>query len=319
MLQTRMSQKMRETIFVILLFFIPFLSPGLSLLLGLIVALTIGNPFIQHNKIFTKILLQASVVGLGFGVHLNEALAAGKDGFIFTIFSIAITMGLGLWIGRLLHVNKDTRTLVAGGTAICGGSAIAALGPVINAKDKDMTVALGTIFMLNAIALFIFPPIGNLLHMDDTQFGYWCAIAIHDTSSVVGAAATRSEAALQIATTTKLIRALWIIPLSLLVAVFYNRGSKEKAESGKKKITIPWFIFLYVVAMIIATYLPQGQAFYTEAVKIAKMGMIYTLFLIGTGLTWDSIKEVGYKPVLLGVILWVIISVISAVSIMWIE
>lgn len=314
-----MSQKMRETIFVILLFFIPFLSPGLSLLLGLIVALTIGNPFIQHNKIFTKILLQASVVGLGFGVHLNEALAAGKDGFIFTIFSIAITMGLGLWIGRLLHVNKDTRTLVAGGTAICGGSAIAALGPVINAKDKDMTVALGTIFMLNAIALFIFPPIGNLLHMDDTQFGYWCAIAIHDTSSVVGAAATRSEAALQIATTTKLIRALWIIPLSLLVAVFYNRGSKEKAESGKKKITIPWFIFLYVVAMIIATYLPQGQAFYTEAVKIAKMGMIYTLFLIGTGLTWDSIKEVGYKPVLLGVILWVIISVISAVSIMWIE
>ena len=314
-----MSQKMRETIFVILLFFIPFLSPGLSLLLGLIVALTIGNPFIQHNKIFTKILLQASVVGLGFGVHLNEALAAGKDGFIFTIFSIAITMGLGLWIGRLLHVNKDTRTLVAGGTAICGGSAIAALGPVINAKDKNMTVALGTIFMLNAIALFIFPPIGNLLHMDDTQFGYWCAIAIHDTSSVVGAAATRSEAALQIATTTKLIRALWIIPLSLLVAVFYNRGSKEKAESGKKKITIPWFIFLYVVAMIIATYLPQGQAFYTEAVKIAKMGMIYTLFLIGTGLTWDSIKEVGYKPVLLGVILWVIISVISAVSIMWIE
>lgn len=289
------------------------------MLLGLIVALTIGNPFIQHNKIFTKILLQASVVGLGFGVHLNEALAAGKDGFIFTIFSIAITMGLGLWIGRLLHVNKDTRTLVAGGTAICGGSAIAALGPVINAKDKDMTVALGTIFMLNAIALFIFPPIGNLLHMDDTQFGYWCAIAIHDTSSVVGAAATRSEAALQIATTTKLIRALWIIPLSPLVAVFYNRGSKEKAESGKKKITIPWFIFLYVVAMIIATYLPQGQAFYTEAVKIAKMGMIYTLFLIGTGLTWDSIKEVGYKPVLLGVILWVIISVISAVSIMWIE
>ncbi len=319
MLQTRMSQKMLETIFVILLFFIPFLSPGLSLLLGLIVALTIGNPFIQHNKIFTKILLQASVVGLGFGVHLNEALAAGKDGFIFTIFSIAITMGLGLWIGRLLHVNKDTRTLVAGGTAICGGSAIAALGPVINAKDKDMTVALGTIFMLNAIALFIFPPIGNLLHMDDTQFGYWCAIAIHDTSSVVGAAATRSEAALQIATTTKLIRALWIIPLSLLVAVFYNRGSKEKAENGKKKITIPWFIFLYVVAMIIATYLPQGQTFYTEAVKIAKMGMIYTLFLIGTGLTWDSIKEVGYKPVLLGVILWVIISVISAVSIMWIE
>lgn len=161
--------------------------------LGLIVALTIGNPFIKHNKVFTKILLQASVVGLGFGMNVEQALEAGKTGFIFTVFSIAITIGLGLLIGRWLKVGKDTRLLVSGGTAICGGSAIAALGPVINAKDKDMTVALGTIFMLNALALFIFPPLGRWLGMDDTQFGYWCAIAIHDTSSVVGAAATRRK------------------------------------------------------------------------------------------------------------------------------
>lgn len=308
MFENRLDLRTREIIFIILLLFIPFLSPGLSLFLGLVVALTIGNPFLKHNGVFTKILLQASVVGLGFGMNVGQAVEAGKTGFVFTLFSIGITMGLGLWIGKMLHVNKDTRTLVAGGTAICGGSAIAALGPVINAKDKDMTVALGTIFMLNAAALFIFPPLGEWLKMTDTQFGYWCAIAIHDTSSVVGAAATRSEAALQIATTTKLIRALWIIPLSLIVAFTYNKGDK----GAKKKITIPWFIFLYIVAMIIATYFPQGQEFYTKAVGVSKMGMMYTLFLIGTGLTKNNIKEVGFRPVLLGIILWIVISVLSA-------
>ncbi len=306
----KISHQTKETIFVILLFVVPFLSPGLALLMGLVVALTIGNPFIQHNKVLTKILLQASVVGLGFGMNLEQAVSAGKTGIIFTIFSIAITMGVGLIVGKLLKLNKDTTILVSGGTAICGGSAIAALGPVIKAKDKDMTVALGTIFMLNAAALFIFPSVGNWLNMSDTQFGYWCAIAIHDTSSVVGAAATRSELALHIATTTKLIRALWIIPLSLIVAYFYNRGTDKKS-----KITIPWFIFLYILAMLIATYLPEGKVVYTQAVSIAKMGMIYTLFLIGTGLSKNNIKEVGFNPILLGIILWIIISVLSAVVI----
>lgn len=180
-----------------------------------------------------------------------------------------------------------------------------------------MTVALGTIFTLNAIALFIFPPIGDLLNLTDTEFGYWCAIAIHDTSSVVGAAATRSELALQIATTTKLIRALWIIPLSLIVAVIYNKVNKTE-NTGKKKISIPWFIFLYIVAMIIATYIPQGKELYTQAVSIAKYGMIYTLFLIGSGLTWDSLKQVGFRPILLGIILWLVISVVSATAIIYI-
>ena len=217
-------------------------------------------------------------------------------------------MSLGLLLGKWLGVGKDTRVLVSGGTAICGGSAIAALGPVIGAKEKDMTVALGTIFVLNAAALFIFPVVGNWLAMSDSQFGYWCAIAIHDTSSVVGAAATRGEEALQIATTAKLVRALWIIPLSLVVAYFYNRGNKDK----KTKIKIPWFIFLYILAMVIATYLPQGEAFYSKAVDIARMGMIYTLFLIGTSLSKESLKEVGFRPVLLGIILWIVISVMSA-------
>ena len=312
----QLSQKSRETIFIILLFLVPFLTPATALLSGLIVAFTIGNPFVQHNKIFTKILLQVSVVGLGFGMNLTEAMEAGKTGFVFTIFSIALTMGLGVLIGKLLKVNTGTRTLVSGGTAICGGSAIAAIAPVIKAKDNDMTVALGTIFALNAIALFIFPPLGNLLEMNDTEFGYWCAIAIHDTSSVVGAAAEKSELALQIATTTKLIRALWIIPLTLIISVFYNKYNKE--EGGKGKVAIPWFIFLYVVAMIIATYMPQGAKLYEKTVGIARYGMIYTLFLIGSGLSWNSLKQVGFRPILLGIILWIIISVVSAITILYI-
>ena len=310
----KLSQKSRETIFIILLFLVPFLTPATALLSGLIVAFTIGNPFIQHNKVFTKILLQTSVVGLGFGMNLTEAMEAGKTGFVFTIFSIALTMGLGIWIGKLLKVNIGTRTLVSGGTAICGGSAIAAIAPVIKAKDNDLTVALGTIFTLNAIALFIFPILGNILGMSDTEFGYWCAIAIHDTSSVVGAAAERSELALQIATTTKLIRALWIIPLTLIISVFYNKYNKEKG--GKNKIVIPWFIFLYIIAMIIATYIPQSVELYEKTVEIARYGMIYTLFFIGSGLSWQSLKQVGFRPILLGIILWIIISVISAITIL---
>lgn len=315
MFQKYLTDKQRQTIFIILLFIVPFLSPATALLTGLIVALTMGNPFIAHNKIFTKILLQASVVGLGFGMNLTEALEAGKTGFLFTIFSIAITMVLGIVIGKWLKVNMGTRTLISGGTAICGGSAIAAIAPVIDAHDNDMTVALGTVFTLNAIALFIFPPLGNLLGMTDHEFGYWCAIAIHDTSSVVGASAERSEAALAVATTTKLIRALWIIPLSLIIAVIWNK-KQAGASNGKKKISIPWFIFLYIIAMIIATYIPQGEAIYSKTVSIAKMGMIYTLFLIGSGLTWQSLREVGFRPILLGIILWVVISVLSAFTIL---
>lgn len=315
-LQTLLSEKQRQTIFIILLLLVPFLSPATALFCGLVVAFTMGNPFIAHNKIFTKILLQASVVGLGFGMNLEEALEAGKTGFVFTVFSIALTMALGILLGKWMKVNAGQRTLISGGTAICGGSAIAAIGPVIDAHDNDMTVALGTVFTLNAIALFIFPPLGNMLGMSDTEFGYWCAIAIHDTSSVVGAAAERSEEALAIATTTKLIRALWIIPLSLIIAVVWNKCKLGCDCNKKTKISIPWFIFLYIIAMVIATYIPQGHEFYGKAVGIAKMGMIYTLFLIGSGLTWQSLREVGLRPILLGVLLWIVISVVSATAIL---
>lgn len=316
MFQKYLTDRQRQTMFIVLLLLVPFLSPATALFSGLVVAFTIGNPFIAHNKIFTKILLQASVVGLGFGMNLTQALEAGKTGFIFTVFSITLTMLLGIWVGKWLKVNTGTRTLIAGGTAICGGSAIAAIAPVINARDNDMTVALGTIFSLNALALFIFPPLGTLLGMTDTEFGYWCAIAIHDTSSVVGAAAERSPEALAIATTTKLIRALWIIPLSLIIAFVWNKRQADAPTDGKRKISIPWFIFLYIVAMIVASYLPQGEAFYSRAVGIARMGMVYTLFLIGSGLSWQSLREVGIRPILLGVILWIVISVVSAATIL---
>ena len=297
MSKIQLNKNQKEVLFIVALFLVPFLDPGFALLLGLILSLTIGHPFLAINSRITHILLQISVVGLGFGMNVEQAIEAGKTGILFTIFSIV--------------VNRDTGFLVSGGTAICGGSAIAALAPVIKAKDKDITVAMGTIFMLNAVALFIFPIIGRWLEMDDHQFGYWCAIAIHDTSSVVGAAKTYSNEALAIATTTKLIRALWIIPVSLIAAFFYNKGTNTKS-----KISIPYFIFFYIVAMIIATYTPQWGHLYTQIVGFAKVGMLFTLFLIGAGLSKDTIKQVGFKPILLGIILWICISTLSASVIM---
>jgi len=300
MIQLQLSQKNREIIFVLLLFVIPFLSPGLALLLGLIVALTMGNPFIQHNKVFTKILLQASVVGLGFGMNIEQAISAGKTGIIFTIFSIAITMGLGLLFGKLLKINKDTTLLVSGGTAICGGSAIAAISPVIKAEEKQISVALGTIFILNSAALFLFPFIGHQLNLSQSQFGMWCAIAIHDTSSVVGAASKYGPQALEIATTVKLARALWIIPVAFLSTfIFKNKNSKIK---------IPYFIGLFVLAMIANTYIPFVQQYNHYLTNIAKAGLTLTLFLIGCGLNRKTISSVGFKPLIQGVILWVIIA-----------
>lgn len=302
-----LSKSQKEVVFIVALFIVPFLEPAFALLLGLFVSLTIGHPFLNINSRVTHVLLQISVVGLGFGMNVDQAIEAGKNGVLFTVVSIVVTLALGVFLTRKLKVAPDTGFLVSGGTAICGGSAIAALAPVIKAKDKDITVAMGTIFMLNAVALLIFPFIGRLLEMNNAQFGYWCAIAIHDTSSVVGAAKTFGEEALNIATTTKLIRALWIIPVSLGAAFFYN-----KRNSGRSKITIPYFIFLYVVAMVVATYIPQWHDFYTNAVSFAKVGMLFTLFLIGSGLSKETIKQVGFKPILLGIILWICISVLSA-------
>ena len=288
-----------------------WVTPPVALLLGLAFALLCGQAYPKFNKKVSKKLLQYSVVGLGFGMNLQASLASGKEGMLFTIISVMGTMILGMFIGRkLLKVNRDTSYLISSGTAICGGSAIAAVGPVIKAKDSDMSVALATIFVLNAIALFIFPIFGNWLGLTQQEFGTWAAIAIHDTSSVVGAGAAYGEEALQVATTIKLTRALWIIPLALATSVIFKNGGK--------KINIPWFILWFVVAILINTYLLDSVPEVGKAISgLARKGLIVTMFFIGASLSTDVLKAVGVKPLLQGVLLWVVISVGSLAYILW--
>lgn len=292
-------------ILVAVLCLFPFVQPPFALFAGIVLAFTIGHPFYHLNGKLTKILLQTSVVGLGFGMNIYDAVEAGKDGLIFTIFSIITTIILGIFLGKIFKTPKKTSLLISSGTAICGGSAIAAVAPVIDADENETSVALGIIFILNSVALFIFPPIGHLLHLDQEQFGFWSAIAIHDTSSVVGAAQRYGDKALQIATTIKLERALWIIPLSIVFAFIYGKGK------GKKKIAIPYFIFLFIIAMLISSFIPQIKPVGDVIVIGAKRCLTLTLFLIGAGLSRNTIKQVGIKPMLQGVILWVFISLLS--------
>ena len=291
--------------------FSSWVTPPVALFVGLAFALLCGQAYPKFNKKVSKKLLQYSVVGLGFGMNLHASLASGKEGMLFTIISVMGTMLLGMFIGRkLLKVNRDTSYLISSGTAICGGSAIAAVGPVIKAKDSDMSVALATIFVLNAIALFIFPVFGNWLGLTQQEFGTWAAIAIHDTSSVVGAGAAYGEEALQVATTIKLTRALWIIPLALATSVIFKNGGK--------KINIPWFILWFVVAILINTYLLDSVPEVGRAIAgLARKGLIVTMFFIGASLSTDVLKAVGVKPLLQGVLLWVVISVGSLAYILW--
>lgn len=279
-----------------------WVTPPVALFLGLVFALTCGQAYPTFNKNVSKKLLQYSVIGLGFGMNLHASLASGKEGMLFTIVSVFGTLLIGMLIGcKLLKINRNTAYLISSGTAICGGSAIAAVGPIIKAKDSDMSMALATIFILNAIALFLFPALGHWLGMTQQEFGTWAAIAIHDTSSVVGAGAAYGEEALQVATTIKLTRALWIIPLALLTAVIFR--------SEGKKISIPWFILFFIVAMLLNTYvltdIPQvGQFIY----GIARKGLVITMFFIGASLSIDTIKSVGIRPLLQGILLWLVIS-----------
>ena len=286
-------------------------TPPVVLFLGLSFALVFGQPYPAFNKKMSKMLLQYSVVGLGFGMNVEASLASGKEGMMFTIISVFGTLLLGWLVGRvLLKVDKNTSYLISSGTAICGGSAIAAVGPVIKAKDSEMSVALGIVFILNAIALFIFPPIGRLLGLDDVQFGTWAAIAIHDTSSVVGAGAAYSEAALEVATTIKLTRALWIIPVALVTCVLF----KTKGN----KIRIPWFILWFVVAMLLNTYLLDSVPQVGATVNgIARKCLTLTMFFIGASLSPGVIRQVGVKPLLQGVILWILISIAALAFIVW--
>ena len=271
--------------------------------MGIMVAQLSGNPYLQYNQKATHILLQISVVGLGFGMNITTALKAGQQGFLFTALSISGTLLLGLLFGKILKIEKKTAYLIAAGTAICGGSAIAAISPIIKAEEKQISVALGTVFILNSIALFIFPFIGHTFHLSQSQFGLWCAIAIHDTSSVVGAASKYGNQALGIATTVKLIRALWIIPIAFISTFFF--------KNKNSKIKLPYFIALFVLAMVINTYINFVQQYTHYIIAVSKLGLTLTLFLIGSGLSKTIMKSVGIKPLIQGLVLWIIVSVAS--------
>ncbi len=303
--------------FFLLMDYVPVLSswshwvtPPVALFLGLVFALVCGQAYPKFNKKVSKYLLQYSVVGLGFGMNLQASLASGKEGMEFTIISVIGTMLIGMFIGyKLLKVDRDTAYLISSGTAICGGSAIAAVGPVLKAKDSEMSVALATIFVLNAVALFIFPVLGHVLGLDQQQFGTWAAIAIHDTSSVVGAGAAYGEEALKVATTIKLTRALWIIPLALVTSFIF--------KGNGKKISIPWFILYFIVAILLNTYVLNDVPQFGEAISgLARKGLIITMFFIGASLSRDVLKQVGLKPLIQGVLLWIVISLSSLVYIL---
>lgn len=289
----------------------PFVGPPSALLLGLVIAQTSGHPLLNFNQKAIRWLLKGSVVGLGFGMNFHQALLAGQEGLVFTIASISLTLIIGWLIGRALKVDWNISYLISAGTAICGGSAIAAIGPIIKSNERQMSVALGCVFILNAAALFIFPIVGNWLELTQAQFGLWCAIAIHDTSSVVGAAVNYGEAAVQIATSVKMQRALWIIPLSI--------SAMLKTKGTKSEISIPYFIGLFCLAMLANTYLPSLRYQFDIIVILAKKGLTVTLFLIGAGLSIKTLKLVGVRPMIHAIILWVVISIASLVSIVLIN
>ena len=304
--------------FFLLLDYIPgmhalsaWVTPPLALFLGLAFALICGQAHPKFNKKTSKYLLQYSVVGLGFGMNLDSALASGKEGMEFTIISVIGTLLIGWFIGRkVLKLDRNTSYLISSGTASCGGSAIAAVGPVVKANDSEMSVALATIFILNAIALFIFPVIGHALGMSQHEFGTWAAIAIHDTSSVVGAGAAYGEEALKVATTIKLTRALWIIPMAFATSfIFKSKG---------QKISIPWFIFFFVLAMIVNTYLLGSVPELGSAINgLARKTLTITMFFIGASLSMDVVRSVGLKPLIQGILLWVVISCSTLAYIYW--
>ena len=309
----RVNTKLQQFIFGVLLFLCAssFVTPPIALVLGLLVANLFGHPYLHLNHKATNLLLQISVVGLGFGMNVNSALAAGKDGLLFTIGSILSTLVLGTFIGKWFRTDTKTSHLISCGTAICGGSAIAAIAPVIKSNEKQTSVALGVIFILNSVALFLFPAVGHWLDLSQREFGLWCAIAIHDTSSVVGAASKFGTEALQIATTVKLARALWIIPVALITAFIF------KNKSGKLKI--PYFIGWFILAMIANTYLPQMVSVAPHLVSVAKIGLTITLFLIGAGLNRNVLKSVGLKPLAQGVLLWTFIAIATLISIIYLK
>ena len=287
---------------------LPWVTPPLALFAGLVFAFTVGHTDTKRAAKVQKYLLQASVVGLGFGIKFDAVVKAGSTGVLVTGVTLVATIALGLVLAKLLRVEKTTGQLISTGTAICGGSAIAAMGPVLGAGAREMSASLGCVFVLNAVALFAFPVVGHAVGLTPEQFGYWAAIAIHDTSSVVGAAARYAPEALAIAVPVKLARALWILPMVAVAAVLVRKKDS--------KATVPWFIFMFVGASGFASLVPAGEAVYPGLVYAAKAGLAATLFLIGAGLSKENIKSVGWRPFALGATLWLVVSVVSLLVLM---
>lgn len=294
----------------------PAISSGWALLMGVVLALTLGNPYLPQTRKLTKPMLAWSIVGLGAGVNLAMVLRAGYEGLLFTFVSLSVTLLAGYWVGKLFKTSREMSALINVGTAICGGSAIAAVSSVIRAKDESISVALGVVFILNAIALFIFPGFGHFFGLSQEQFGLWGALAIHDTSSVVGATLQFGQQALEVGTTVKLVRALWIIPVSLLFARFFVQAEEQGTQNKAGSPPIPWFIGGFVLMSALVTGFEFLQPYGHQLEWLAKRFLVGTLYLIGSGLTIATLKKVGLKTLLHGVSLWVLV---ATSSLIWIS
>ena len=279
-----------------------FVSPAVALAAGIVFGLLLPHPFASESRDLSRLLLQASVVALGFGMNLHQVVHAGASGFLYTAVSIVSAIALGTLLGRLLSVQPKAAFLITCGTAICGGSAIAAIAPITKASDEDMAVSLGTVFTLNAVALLAFPAIGFAFHLTQSQFGLWAALAIHDTSSVVGAAAHYGPQALTVGTTVKLARALWIVPLALATAA---------VSRSSTRIQWPWFILYFCLAAVANTYVHTLATVFDTLAKLGRCGLTVTLFLIGSGISKATLRKVGVRPMLQGVVLWIVIATLS--------
>lgn len=279
-----------------------YVSPPVALTAGILFGLSFAHPYISESRGVARILLQSSVVALGFGMNLHEVLKAGRSGFAYTAVGISFALLVGLALGRALQVQSKCSFLISSGTAICGGSAIAAIAPIVEADEHEMAVSLGTVFILNSVALLIFPPIGSALHLSQAQFGLWAALAVHDTSSVVGAASKYGAQALVIGTTIKLARALWIVPLALATAAVKHHRSR---------ISYPWFILFFILAAVLNTYAGMVSHLSAQLFTVGRLGLTATLFLIGSGISRATLKEVGWRPMLQGVLLWLAVGLTS--------
>lgn len=318
-----MNVTLKKAVFLAAALFclLPFVSSSEALFLGIAISLVIGNPLLGETRKLTPKLLQAAVVALGAGMNLRAVVEVGAHGLGFTAVGIAFALGLGALYGRLLGTPRDPTLLVSVGTAICGGSAIAAVSPVIGAKHHDVSVSLAVVFLLNSVALILFPPLGHFFGLSQVQFGLWAALAIHDTSSVVGAGLQYGSEALRIATTVKLARALWIVPVTFAISFFFRPQGDAAQTTGGARGTKPWFILGFVLMAALFTFVPALADVGVWIDAIAKRALVITLFLIGASLTRETLRAVGFRPLVHGVLLWITVgsATLAAIRVGWIS